>query len=1275
MLSPPALENLVVEVLHQEADGDWSVGSGYIVGGALVLTAAHIIGPGKLQVRVNGIKRAAAIRLQGNKESSVFVDLALLEIRDEEEEIDAPFLRFGAVDRTSATLVEACWAVGFPGFKERRHKTKPRLRLTTQVNGEIPTGENVGHDLLSLHVTSTPGRSLRSGDLSESEWSGMSGSVVFAGDVVVGVISEHHRPEGQSSLGVVPITAIDKLPDRDDWWQLLGVDRLDLVSLPEEPWETRLKDEGLHVWTNADFRAGFAKHEDHHDVLPVEPGEPVNLALLRQGRLFNLQGDFANLVSRVDRWIASGPSQKRGPERLRVLWLEGQPGPHRSKALLACLSRAGEKGRAVYDAGTNLELAVDTLDGAIFAKRLPVPPLISVDLDGQPSSSLWNSLRNVIIKARTNFPAKRDPYSRMIDPYPRMIFAGTAEQGQAAEDVLQSLMEITPTDTRGRERQRPYSFHGMISMESESLAAKDVYNRGLPMTARRLFGREDELDTLRRAWASDRTRVLSVVASGGTGKSALINTWLRDMQESDYRGAQKVFAWSFYSQGTRDDLVSADPFINNALSWLDDDSSVSLNPWTKGFNLAALIKKHRFLLVLDGMEPLQYPLGAPNVGGQLTDDSVRAILDELSKADWQGLCIVTTRVPLTDLRQIEDLGLGGPGSVEELVLENLDAEAGADLLKHIIQTDADRGELQQAVERVEGHALAITLLGNYLRDVHNGDLAGMFDLEALSVEVRDGGHARRIMASYARWLEQNNRFAELALLLLIGLFDRPATPEAMKALLADRSLEIFTGELDDVGGAVWNRCVAALRGMGLLNNELPAQPGTLDAHPLIREHFRQELERRNSAFWQQGNRTLFEYYQHLAPLNASKAMDMTTLYAAVTHGCAAGLHQDVFETILLKRIWQGRRTNFSTRRLGMTGSDLVALSNYFQHRWTELRPSLSASARVLVMTNAGVRLRQLGRLVDARQCFGAVIDEIDEQSAKAGDFEDVSYAAAQYCELLVIAGMLTGPAGDRDTALVSGQRAVEYADRGNDPYFAMHARSSFAEVEFMLGKLERADQLFEEAKAIDRERKPRPPFLYSQGLFRYGYYLIETNRAGRIVHDSQETPHWGKDREDSSLLSEAIRLLIVGAAYRSFIEHGDGAASMTVRAENLLDESISAFQTAGYADYLVRGLLERAHFYRVRGNRNDYVSALEDLEKATFTAARGSMDLLYTDILLQRAACYLRFLPTMSTREQVATRSKIAPLLAEAGGLIDALRYGRRQDMLAQLHEAASRLL
>ncbi len=816
-----------------------------------------------------------------------------------------------------------------------------------------------------------------------------------------------------------------------------------------------------------------------------------------------------------------------------------------------------------------------------------------------------------------------------------------------------------------------FPVHGM---DSATVSGEHIFNRGLPITTRRLFGREDEIETLTQAWSSERCRILSLVAFGGAGKSALVNTWLTQMRDQDYLGARKVFAWSFYSQGTKENLVSADLFVNQALNWLAPGNPIPLNPWAQGLALARLIKKHRFLLVLDGLEPLQHPLSAHYMGGQLTDDSIRALLEELSNPDWKGLCVITTRVPLTDLRRFEDGNQEEMGRVVQLELENLSIRDGAALLKYLIKTDARQRDLEEVVGEVQGHALAITLLGNYLRDVHHGDLKGRFDLEKLTVAEQEGGHARRVMASYVRWLLENQMFSELALLHIIGLFDRPAPPEAMSALLAGMDLNPFTAELDQVGGDVWNRCVDALRGMGLLNKENPEWPGTLDAHPLVREHFRDELQRGDGQMWVESNRILFAYYRDTAPPLPADSKGMNILYAAVSHGCAAGLHQQVFDDLLLRRIWRDRRTTFSTRRLGMAESDLVALSNYFQHRqWTQLQERLlSKRARVLILTNAGVRLRQLGRLVEARQCFGAVLREIESNPAEAQESEDASYAAAQYCEVLVIAGKLAGAKGDPDTALVNGQRAIGFADRGDDPYFSMHARSSLAEVHFMLGEMERANELFEEAKAIDQKRHPKPPFLYSQSLFRYGYYLIETHRAEELLADARKSEDWGTNGNDTSLLSKAIRSLILGAAHRAVIESGERTPAFIDEAEKILDDSIVEFRTAGYADYTVRGLLERAHFYRIRRSAEDYWKTLEDLDQATFEAQRGLMDLLYADILLQRLACYWDFWPTMSNADRTIIRDRVAKTLMEATDLIEKLHYHRRQEMLAALQTVAA---
>ena len=64
--------------------------------------------------------------------------------------------------------------------------------------------------------------------------------------------------------------------------------------------------------------------------------------------------------------------------------------------------------------------------------------------------------------------------------------------------------------------------------------------------------------------------VATIVAWAGVGKSTLVNHWLRRLAADGYRGAELVFGWSFYRQGTSGDASSADEFLDVALAWFGD---------------------------------------------------------------------------------------------------------------------------------------------------------------------------------------------------------------------------------------------------------------------------------------------------------------------------------------------------------------------------------------------------------------------------------------------------------------------------------------------------------------------------------------------------------------------------------------------------------------------------------------------------------------------------------------------------------------------------------
>jgi hypothetical protein len=88
----------------------------------------------------------------------------------------------------------------------------------------------------------------------------------------------------------------------------------------------------------------------------------------------------------------------------------------------------------------------------------------------------------------------------------------------------------------------------------------------LPITGSEVFGREEDLAFLDRAWANREVNVVTIVAWAGVGKSTLVNHWLRRMAAERFRSAEFVFGWSFYRQGTTGDTSSVDEFLDATLT-------------------------------------------------------------------------------------------------------------------------------------------------------------------------------------------------------------------------------------------------------------------------------------------------------------------------------------------------------------------------------------------------------------------------------------------------------------------------------------------------------------------------------------------------------------------------------------------------------------------------------------------------------------------------------------------------------------------------------------
>src|SRR6185437_13151500 len=117
--------------------------------------------------------------------------------------------------------------------------------------------------------------------------------------------------------------------------------------------------------------------------------------------------------------------------------------------------------------------------------------------------------------------------------------------------------------------------------------------------------------------------------------------------------------------------TSADLFIHEALVFFGDPEPNVGSPWDKGERLAKLIRRRRVLLVLDGVEPLQWGPGPQE--GEIKDLALSRFLRKLG-ADNAGLCIVTSRLPVKEVAGF------AKEKCRKLDLGVLTDEAGAALL-------------------------------------------------------------------------------------------------------------------------------------------------------------------------------------------------------------------------------------------------------------------------------------------------------------------------------------------------------------------------------------------------------------------------------------------------------------------------------------------------------------------------------------------------------------------------------------------------------------------
>ncbi len=793
-----------------------------------------------------------------------------------------------------------------------------------------------------------------------------------------------------------------------------------------------------------------------------------------------------------------------------------------------------------------------------------------------------------------------------------------------------------------------------------------------------LFGRESELQILDGAWANQKINLVCLVGWGGVEKSALVSHWLQALGQDNWRGAEQVFAWSFYSQGTSDKTATSEYFINAALRWFGGDELAnqvqSLGPWEKGEKLAHLIRQNRTLLILDGLEPVQYPpLSETNPEGGLKEQAMQALLRELA-AHQSGLCLISTRYGVAELIQFEGR------SVIRQSLDQLSAQAGAQLLKKL-KVVGTSGELKAAASEYEGHALALTLLGSYLGDVYGGDVRRRHEIEALEDDRRHGSHARKILRAYEKWLGTQERKTMLDLLRVLGLFDRPADAASLAALRAEPVIAGLTDSLQGLSERGWQQTLAALCDLHLISlsdtgaqtmsqeslkdaasvdldgqtlkysdsqNICPLIRSTpraqIDAHPLIREHFRYQIETQKPEAWRLGNARLFEHFSRRAQEYPTSLEEMIPLYSAITHAVYAEKYAEALD-LFRNRISRGTEF-FSMQKLGASKADISALTALARNS------VLVGNQHLLTQQDQSYLLTQLS----FRHAANGDISTSTSLIQKAFDL------SIEQKDLLTTANILSWQylvLGEITLSKMYARKSVEIADGINDINQQILTRTMLAQVQHYSGNLAEATAIFnvvEQLRSKERERiSPQFLFLYQ----RHCELLLDLGDVAAALDKAELTRKWLERNTSPPLVTQAQNYYCLARCYLQ------EALTPTVIDQRLLSLAREAsklaevtMRKAGRYDHLPRVLLAKAQLSRSEAS---FAIARQTLEEVHIlvTHERSQMKLYEVDYHLESARLALALHDAAKAREHYDAARK----------LIDETGYHRRDGELQEIEK------
>jgi hypothetical protein len=338
--------------------------------------------------------------------------------------------------------------------------------------------------------------------------------------------------------------------------------------------------------------------------------------------------------------------------------------------------------------------------------------------------------------------------------------------------------------------------------------------------AQHFRGREAKLQQLKDWFESPVTpdRVVSVVAAGGTGKTALVDKALHEAKLSDRAG---IFVWSFYED------PHTDAFLRAAYLYFTGEKDTPTGGILERLQMA-LSGDAPHVLVLDGLERVQTDEG-PRRRGELEDLQLKRLVRALAGGVGNTRALVTSRFPLVDLDDWKGAGH------RPVPLDDLERPVALDVMRGwgVKGNEAALGRLIEPLN-IGGfyHALSVAVLGSYF-----GNFPGAkeFSIEDAADADPKARRLTRILEQYAKALIP----VERDLLARLSLFPRGVKVELLGWIV--QSGGEVAGVLIGLSDHQLVKHLERLKALGLVFLYVADRQAVYSAHPFLRDFFRKLL--------------------------------------------------------------------------------------------------------------------------------------------------------------------------------------------------------------------------------------------------------------------------------------------------------------------------------------------------------------------------------------------------------------------------------------------------